>query len=258
MNTRTIKCQQRYKNNIKRLIKQGRTVAEIANKLKIDTTRVYADVKRFGNAGDVLMLQRNTALSPAIKNRLEQAKRNLHDSNYYRSELARERFVEVIRPLIWEGVTAVDIKNQLKLKARSAVARSVKKYGNTQDIAQLRHNGIVKKRDALLKLMVNKTSKPEIMLYNIVKLYYPSAQHKYKILSDKQYYWELDIAIPEIKLNLEYDGYYWHKDNKQRDEHRDLFLKKQGWRVIRFNYKASPTFEELERVFKRRVPFLLK
>lgn len=258
MNARTVKCLQRYKNNIKKLIKQGHTVVEISNKLKIDTTRVYADIKRFGGKEDALTLHRNTAGSPAMINRLEQAKRNLHDSNYYRSELARERFVKVIRPLIWEGLTAVDIKNQLKLKARSAIARSVKKYGNIQDITQLRHNGIVKKRDALLKLMVNKTSKPEIMLYNIVKLYYPSAQHKYKILSDKHYYWELDIAIPEIKLNLEYDGYYWHKDNKQRDEHRDLFLEKQGWRVTRFNYKVTPTFEELEREFKHRVPFLLK
>ena len=255
MNARTLKCKKRY-TNISKLIRQGSTAKEIAVKLNIDVTRIYTDINRFGNKRDRVLIQHNTTLSSNMLERIERAKQNLNRSNTSRIVLARERFYKIIKPLIWSGMTSIDIKKQLNLKSRSAVVKSVEKYGALQDIEQLKHNGVVKKRDALLRLMENKTSKPEIMLYNIVKLYYPSAQHKYKILSDKQYYWELDIAVPGIKLNFEYDGYYWHKNNKQRDEHRDAILKKQGWRILRFTYQESPTLEELEYDFKHRVLFL--
>ncbi|CAB5226454.1 Domain of unknown function DUF559 [uncultured Caudovirales phage] len=258
MNVRTIECLNRYKNIIKKRINQGHTAVEIAVELKVDVTRIYTDIKRFGSEKDFLLLRHNVSTSLAMIDRVEKAKRNLINSNYSRVELARDRFNKIIKPLIWSGMTTIDIKKQLNLKTRSAIAKSVEKYGTLRDVEQLKHNGIIKKRDALVRLMKNKTSKPEIMLYNIVKLYYPGAQHKFKILSDKQYYWELDVVVPEIKLNFEYDGYYWHKDNKQRDDHRDSFLKKQGWRVFRFNYSKSPTLEELERDFRHRVLSQLK
>ena len=88
--------------------------------------------------------------------------------------------------------------------------------------------------------MKDKTSKPEKMLFDILKEIYPSAKHKYKIINDKNYYWEMDIAIPEIKLNVEYDGEYWHKNNRIRDSKKDLFLVANGWKIIRIEYKDSP------------------
>jgi very-short-patch-repair endonuclease len=44
----------------------------------------------------------------------------------------------------------------------------------------------------------------------------------------------LDIAIfiDNIKIDVEYDGWYWHKD-EQHDRRRDEFLKSQGWKVLR-------------------------
>jgi len=44
----------------------------------------------------------------------------------------------------------------------------------------------------------------------------------------------LDIAlfIDDIKIDVEYDGWYWHQD-KQKDRRRDEFLKSQGWKILR-------------------------
>lgn len=44
----------------------------------------------------------------------------------------------------------------------------------------------------------------------------------------------LDIAlfIDNEKINIEYDGWYWHQD-QQRDRRRDEFLKSNGWKILR-------------------------
>lgn len=44
-------------------------------------------------------------------------------------------------------------------------------------------------------------------------------------------YW-LDIALPNWKICVEYDSWYWHTDEKH-DEKRDRYLFKRGWKVLR-------------------------
>lgn len=46
---------------------------------------------------------------------------------------------------------------------------------------------------------------------------------------------ELDFAIPNLKICIESDGTYWHKDRKQKDRRRDYYLKKLGWTTLRFS-----------------------
>jgi very-short-patch-repair endonuclease len=48
---------------------------------------------------------------------------------------------------------------------------------------------------------------------------------------------ELDFALPQYKLNIEADGSYWHNKRKTRDRRRDYYLKKLGWKTIRFTDK---------------------
>lgn len=75
-------------------------------------------------------------------------------------------------------------------------------------------------------------SKPQIVLYKEIKTIYPDAKLEYPItISTKKTIW-LDIAIPRLKLNYEYDGNYWHQ-NKDKDIKRDKMLIKLGWKIIR-------------------------
>lgn len=44
----------------------------------------------------------------------------------------------------------------------------------------------------------------------------------------------LDVAVPKLKINFEYDGDL-HKGKEKEDKERDDFLNSLGWKVIRFN-----------------------
>lgn len=57
----------------------------------------------------------------------------------------------------------------------------------------------------------------------------------------------VDIAFPKQKLVIEIDGpYHDSEEQKERDFRRDIFLNKEGWKVLR--YKASTVHDHAERV----------
>lgn len=82
-------------------------------------------------------------------------------------------------------------------------------------------------------------SKPQLKLYEMVKSIFPTAQLEYRVGN-----YSLDIAIPEIKLDIEYDCSYWH--TKEKDEKRDKINESKGWKVIRF-IDRIPTIEEIKK-----------
>ncbi len=49
--------------------------------------------------------------------------------------------------------------------------------------------------------------------------------------------YRIDLAFPDRLLAIECDGKKWHssKEQKERDEKRDNYLRKQGWKVIRIS-----------------------
>ena len=73
------------------------------------------------------------------------------------------------------------------------------------------------------------TSSQQRKIYNLLKENDYNVELNYPIS-----YLNLDIAIfvNNIKIDLEYDGYFWHKD-QQKDRRRDEFLKSQGWKILR-------------------------
>ena len=55
------------------------------------------------------------------------------------------------------------------------------------------------------------------------------------------------VIIDDIKIDVEYDGWYWHKDTKIKDTRRDNYVKSQGYKVLRIvAYEDRlPTVKEL-------------
>ena len=43
----------------------------------------------------------------------------------------------------------------------------------------------------------------------------------------------LDLALPDLKIAVEYDGWYWHMDAAERDDKKTAQLHAAGWTVIR-------------------------
>jgi very-short-patch-repair endonuclease len=42
----------------------------------------------------------------------------------------------------------------------------------------------------------------------------------------------IDVALPERKIAIEYDGWYWHKDKQDKDSERIIELLDDGWKVL--------------------------
>jgi len=63
------------------------------------------------------------------------------------------------------------------------------------------------------------TSAPELRIYCEMATLFPLTEHR-KIING----YEVDIYLPELKLGIEYDGRYWHKDKLMRDKEKNLAL----------------------------------
>jgi hypothetical protein len=83
----------------------------------------------------------------------------------------------------------------------------------------------------------------------------PVVQHPILTLSGELLY-RLDLAWPELRIALEYDGYEAHEGRAARDAERDRRLAGRGWRVIRVRkqHLANPAgfLADLREVFAER------
>lgn len=82
-------------------------------------------------------------------------------------------------------------------------------------------------------------SKKQIELYKIVKKRFKDAKLNYPIITEKGNYFA-DIGIPSLKLDVEYDGAYWHRE-KLKEVVRDNNIRQNGWVVLRINEKQVAT-----------------
>jgi len=94
--------------------------------------------------------------------------------------------------------------------------------------------------------MAPQTSKPQLELYELVKEIFSNAKLEFGqnlSYNDERYYYFLDIAIPEFKICIEYDGSYWH--DEESDKFRDKVLSSFGWKVLRY-IDRIPLLKELK------------
>lgn len=63
------------------------------------------------------------------------------------------------------------------------------------------------------------------------------------------------LCVDGCRIDVEYDGWYWHKDKKEQDRRRNYFVMKQGYKILRFLSKGTiPSDEEI----KKCVDYLVK
>ena len=84
------------------------------------------------------------------------------------------------------------------------------------------------------------TSIPELLIFFNVKKYFPDT---IKLLQGDCYSEEIDVFIPSLKIGIEYDGIYWHKDKLKQDETKGKRLSKYGIKLIRFREKGLPAIK---------------
>ena len=89
-----------------------------------------------------------------------------------------------------------------------------------------------------------KTSEKQLLLNQMIIDLYGNSELNYPC--DKV---SLDCMtiVDGIKIDIEYDGWYWHKDKQEEDKRRDFFVESKVYKVIRFIAYENrlPTEEEL-------------
>lgn len=96
----------------------------------------------------------------------------------------------------------------------------------------------------------NPTSKPQENLSKILKEIYGNCQ--LEVPCDRC---SLDclIEVDSIKIDVEYDGWYWHQDD-YRDRRRDNFVKNNGYKILRVKANKKddlPTVEQIKEKVNR-------
>ena len=113
-----------------------------------------------------------------------------------------------------------EIKNKIK-------ATNLEKYGFENPLQN--PEILAKVRASLCENGTGKASKPQKQLFEIIKKKYPSAELNYPYSTCSL---DIYICVDGIKIDIEYDGTYWHQD-KQRDIKRDKFLQANGFKTLR-------------------------
>ena len=105
---------------------------------------------------------------------------------------------------------------------------NMEKYGG---ISPMCSNEVQQKaHETMYKNGTCATSQKQIELNNMIKDVYGNSELNYPC--DKV---SLDCMtiVDDIKIDVEYDGWYYHKDTQVRDTRRDNFVKSQGYKILR-------------------------
>jgi len=66
----------------------------------------------------------------------------------------------------------------------------------------------------------------------------------------------LDIIEPLKKINIEYDGEFFHKNRKENDSNRDKMLISLGWKILRVSSNDVQKNKNITSSLKKCVEFL--
>lgn len=202
-------------NNFKKYGKKNISqIEEIKNKA------VETCIKKYGGPAPMC--------DPKIKKRVKDKKEAINDK---RKKTSIRKY----------GVEYPMVLKEIQDKARKTC---IEKYGvdyitQTDKNREAQRQRMLKGQAAYCNKFIKNPSKPQVELYNLVKQLYSQTEINYQYLN-----YSIDIAIPELMIAIEYDGYYWHKD-KEYDKNRQTKLEDGGWRVLRY-LDIIPSIEQLK------------
>jgi very-short-patch-repair endonuclease len=90
---------------------------------------------------------------------------------------------------------------------------------------------------------VRNLSWPQTETYSCIKLLYNEAVLNHVVKITKRHWYVLDIVVPDLMIDIEYDGSRYHEDI-EKDNVRDRELEILGYKVIRYRDKI-PSTEQL-------------
>ncbi len=93
---------------------------------------------------------------------------------------------------------------------------------------------------AYIRSFIKNPSKPQVELFHLVQELHSDTVLEYSCLN-----YSIDIVVPQLSLAIEYDGSYYHQDERY-DQKRQKELEAESWIFLRYR-DYIPTKEELTR-----------
>lgn len=126
---------------------------------------------------------------------------------------------------------ALEWSNKNKITPEEVTEKSNKKVYWTCKLGHDDYLSSVKQRSngqgCPVCALSSQTSFPEQAIYYYVKQLFPDTSNRYNVEG-----LEIDIFIPCLKIGIEYNGVYYHKNKKEYDENKKKLLKDKNIRLI--------------------------
>ena len=182
---------------------------DVKNKIKNTFLNKYG-VEYAGQIQEAIEKRKNTCIDKyGVSNPA-----TLSDNSKCHSKEAREKAINTMRERY--GGVGFEIE-EIKEKAKKSLANSGKVL----------------------------TSSQQKKIYNTLLKLYPKATECVMNKPLNNLFLDISLKIDEILIDIEVDGFYWHKDY-QKDRKRDEVVKKEGYKVLRIKFDHSiPTENQL-------------
>jgi len=136
------------------------------------------------------------------------------------------------------------IKNKISSKRIGKTYEEIMGKDKSIKLKEKKRQKMLNGQGAIMRSKIKKISNEEIKLRNMVKELYSSAEFQYPVFN-----YALDIAIPEYKISIEFDGWYHFYNQEAKDYHifRQKRIEEKGWKFLRYSiYDKFPTIEKIK------------
>lgn len=160
---------------------------------------------------------------------------------YFASEEAKELLKEKISERDYENIIKKRRKTSLEIYGvpYPPMAESVKEKARQTNIEKygvpyaLMDTEVKEKiKESLINNKNNRTSKQELQCFKKLCRIFGKENMEDSVRCGV-YTLDYVLNIDDCKINIEYDGWYWHKDIVEHDEKRNKYVISQGYKVIR-------------------------
>jgi hypothetical protein len=140
-----------------------------------------------------------------------------------------------------------------KIRITTLKNYGVNNYSQLESVKEGKRLEMINGKASYMSSFIQNPSRPQVELFNLIKELYPSAELNYAIFNLN---YNIDVAIPDLKIAIEYDGYYWHQD-EEKDLNRQNKCEDLGWKFIRYKgikgKDIVPTKDQIQEDIRRLI-----
>lgn len=156
---------------------------------------------------------------------------------HYDKELAKEHYIQTCL-----NKYGVDNPSRLSTVIEKTKKTCVEKYGG--ESSQCDPSVHYKTIQSMLNGGNILTSKPERQMVELLRSVYGDSCC-YPQYNFGKCCFDCLLEVQGVRIDVEYDGKYWHNSKQERDKRRDFYVMRRGVKVLRFRGTTTPPTKDM-------------